>query len=103
MTRRLAWLVLLLALPAAADDHEVTQKDKSFSQTHLVVRRGDRVTFRNDDSVVHNVFSRSSGNEFEIRAQPPGMAQAVPLASAGRVEVRCAIHPDMKMTIDVKP
>ncbi len=107
MRRNSAHLLLLaavLAAPgAAAEDHVVVQKDRAFSTTELTIRRGDRLVFENRDARTHNVFSRTPGFEFEIKAQIPGQTAAVPLDATGRADVRCAIHPDMKLTVNVKP
>ena len=106
-TKRLvACLVVALAATSgiayAATTHNVSQKDKAFSQAELTVKVGDSITFKNEDSVVHNVYSKSAGNEFNTKSQPPGSTNSVPLATEGDVEVRCAIHPDMKLIVHVK-
>jgi plastocyanin len=95
--------VLAFAVPGAAEDKKVVQKDKSFSQPEIVVRQGDRIVFSNQDSVSHNLFSRSEGSEFEIKVQLPGQDSAVTFDRVGTAEVRCAIHPDMKLRVVVEP
>lgn len=82
--------------------HPVAQKDKAFSQGEMTVKVGDMITFKNEDTVVHNVYSKSAGNEFNTKSQPPGSTNEVALAAEGDVEVRCAIHPDMKLIVHVK-
>jgi plastocyanin len=94
---------LALAAPAAAEDKKIVQKDKAFSQPEIVVREGDRIVFSNEDSVSHNLFSRSEGFEFEIKVQLPGQDSAVSFDHAGTAEVRCAIHPEMKLRVVVEP
>ena len=95
--------LLALAAPAAAEDKRIVQKDKAFSQPEIVVRQGDRIVFSNQDSVSHNLFSRSEGSQFEIKVQLPGQDSAVKFDHAGTAEVRCAIHPDMKLRVVVEP
>ena len=103
-THLLLTTALAVATTAAnAEDHVVVQKDRSFSTAEITIRRGDRVVFRNEDTRTHNVFSRTPGLEFEIKAQIPGQTAAVPLHKAGRADVRCAIHPDMKLSVTVEP
>jgi plastocyanin len=58
--------------------------------------------FNNDDEITHNVFSRAAGNAFNVGIQEPGSSSPVTLQEAGSVEVRCAIHPGMKLTIEVE-
>ena len=93
---------LLIAPGARAEDHVIVQKDKNFSAEEIVVKAGDRVVFRNEDEVSHNVFSRSPGEEFEVRVQLPGQETAVALTKPGSADVRCAIHPNMKLHVTVE-
>lgn len=92
---------LVLAGCASAEEHVVVQKDKAFSVETLDVKAGDTVNFQNSDSVVHNVFSRDAANQFEIKAQLPGQETAVQFETPGTTEVRCAIHPGMKLQVNV--
>lgn len=86
---------------SAGEKHVVTQKGKSFSVTELKVKVGDVVEFKNDDDVSHNVFSVSKIQPFNTKMQTPGSDAAVTFTNAGTVEVRCAIHPGMKLQIQV--
>lgn len=98
-------LVLALsafAAPALAEDHVVSQKGKLFQPEAIRVKVGDRVLFNNDDEITHNVFSRAAGNSFNVGIQQPGSSSPVTFQEAGSVEVRCAIHPSMKLTIQVE-
>ena len=92
----------LTAAAAAAEDEVVVQKDKSFSQQKVVLRVGDRLVFSNRDSVTHNLFSRSPGFEFEVKVQLPGQDTPVTFDHPGEAEVRCAIHPEMKLRVVVE-
>ena len=80
----------------------VDQKDRKFSVTEVTVKPGEKVSFKNSDDVAHNVFSVTPGLEFEIQRQGPGEKSAVPFNKEGTVEVRCSIHPRMKLTVNVK-
>lgn len=96
--------LLVFALPAASPvEHIVIQKDRLFSKTELKMKVGDTVVFRNTDEVVHNVFSNTPGQEFDIRRQNPGGSSTVPFTRPGIAEVRCAIHPKMKLVVNVQP
>ena len=98
---RPALLAIAAAAPAFAG-HTVHQKGKTFSQPDLVVKAGEQVTFVNDDAVIHNVFSASAGNTFNLKAQAPGTSASTSFASEGTVDVRCAFHPTMKLRVIVK-
>jgi plastocyanin len=93
---------LTLSAGAAAEDARIVQKDKSFSQDAIVIRPGDRIVFSNQDSVTHNLFSRSPGLAFEVKVQLPGQETPVSFPRAGEAEVRCAIHPEMKLRVVVE-
>ena len=98
----LAAVALLLATPAAAGEHVVLQKNKSFSQAELTVKTGDSVVFKNEDDVVHNVFSISKGAEFNLNMQGPGQSASYTFPSEGKFEIRCVMHPTMKLIVTVK-
>jgi plastocyanin len=100
-TSLLALLLLAAASSAGAEDHVISQKGKRFQPEALRVRVGDRVLFQNDDEITHNVFSRTAGGAFNVGLQEPGSSSPVTFEKPGPVEVRCAIHPAMKMTIEV--
>ncbi len=87
---------------ASAGEIMITQEKKAFSEKKLTVKAGDTVVFRNDDQVTHNVYSRSKGHKFDIGAQKPGVSTPYTFASPGKVKVRCAIHPRMKLTVHVE-
>ena len=100
-----ATLVAATALAAvtalAANEHEVSQHDRKFSVSKLTVHKGDTVQFRNMDPFFHNVFSVTPGSEFDLGAYPQGEAKPVTFKKLGTVEVECALHPEMKMVIEV--
>jgi plastocyanin len=99
-------LVSLLLIGAASAgfgaDHPIEQKNREFSITEVTIKAGDTLTFKNGDDVTHNVFSMTSGMEFDIRRQAPGASSTVPFPNAGVAEVRCSIHPKMKLIVTVK-
>ncbi len=85
----------------AATSMTITQKGRVFSSESVTIKKGDAVTFSNDDSVPHNIVSTSRGNEFNLGSQPPGAATDVTFKEAGDALIICAIHPRMKMTVKV--
>ena len=89
-------------LARAAGKQTVQQKNKSFSATELTVKVGDTLEFKNDDDVAHNVFSTSPTQAFNTKIQPPGASAEVTFDKEGIVQVRCAIHPQMKLTVHVE-
>ena len=98
-------LVLATALAAGAaraGDVEVTQRDKTFVPGEVTLKKGDTVVFHNDDKIVHNMFSRTEGSEFNLKLQKPGEDKRQTFANPGTVVVRCAIHTQMKLVVKVE-
>ena len=94
--------MLLSGLPGRAAEHVVIQKGKAFSRQSLVVQLGDTVKFVNDDSFAHNVFSLSDTKSFDLGSYGQGISRSTVMDKSGTVEVECAVHPDMKIRIEVK-
>src|SRR5690242_12600413 len=105
MTRISALALALCALfigQAQAGEHVVTQKGKAFSTKKITVQQGDSVRFVNDDPFAHNIFSLSDVKSFDLGSYGQGQSKAVVMDKAGTVDVECAVHPDMKMTVEVR-
>jgi plastocyanin len=99
--------LLLAASTAQAADYIVEQKDKAFvyngtKSATLKVKVGDVVQFKNMDPYFHNVFSLSDAKLFDLGSYPQGQSKPVTFDKPGTVEVECAIHPQMKITVEVK-
>ena len=93
----------LIAAPSVhAKEFEILQKDKKFSQTALKVKVGDVVTFKNEDPFSHNIFSLSDIKTFDLGSYPKGQSKSVSFDKPGMVEIECAIHPEMKMVVEVQ-
>ena len=86
---------------AGAADHVIGQKNKAFTVSNVEAKVGDDVVFVNDDGVFHNIFSLSEAQSFNLGAYGPGVSKKMKLEKPGKIEVECAIHPRMKMVIDV--
>lgn len=87
---------------AAGGGYKVSQKNKTFSQGSITIKKGEAITFVNDDGVTHNVYSTSSGNAFNLKTMAPGSSANATFGTSGTAEVRCAIHPTMRLTVTVK-
>jgi plastocyanin len=92
-----------LAFAAVASANEVTvgQAGKTFNPGDLRVKAGDSVKFNNDDTVTHAVLVKGP-HETNLGQMKPGDAKSVTLDQAGTYDVKCAIHPKMKLTITVQ-
>ena len=87
---------------AQGKEHVVGQKGRAFTTPALKVKVGDSVSFRNDDPFFHNVFSLSDAQSFDLGSYPQGQSRKATFTKPGKVDVECAIHPEMKMVIQVE-
>jgi len=103
--RQLAVFVLVisagLSAGALAGNQMIHQQGRVFGPDSVTIKKGDALTFLNDDTIPHNIMSASKGNEFNLGSQGPGMSTDVTFKEAGDVQVICAIHPRMKMMVKV--
>jgi len=104
--RQLTLLTLVitvgLSAGALAATQVIRQQGRAFSAESVTVKKGEALTFLNDDSVPHNIMSASKGNEFNLGSQSPGTSVDVTFKEVGDVQVICAIHPRMKMLVKVE-
>jgi plastocyanin len=92
------------APPAHGKTLEIKQRDKQFSPRVAVVPVGTRIIFPNQDTVIHNVFSTSTGNSFDLGSVKGGETSApVVLLKPGAVEIFCNIHSKMRSDVLVVP
>jgi plastocyanin len=73
----------------------ITSREKRFTPRVVAVAPGASVTFPNVDSIFHNVFSRTPGNEFDLGLYRKGDSRTFRFANPGLVRVYCNIHPNM--------
>jgi plastocyanin len=96
-------VVALPAVGAGAADVAIDQINKTFSQTTVSIKVGDRVVFKNGDDVTHNItIEDKDGNGDDKGMQKPGEDIAETFTEAGEFTARCQIHPRMKMKITVQ-
>ena len=92
-------LIASAALAATA----IVQKDKQFSEESITVRSGEKVRFVNQDTVTHSIVVKDpSGASRPGITQKPGEESEVEFDQPGNYEVRCLIHPKMKMSVKVE-
>jgi plastocyanin len=104
MTARFAFVsVAFGVLLAPLAPVVIGQKGKKFSQAEVSVKVGDKLVFKNDDDVTHNVFSAAPGFAFNVVAMKPGSDHELSFTKAGSFDVRCAFHPAMKVKVTVTP
>jgi plastocyanin len=97
------FVVVLVGLTAGGltARQAIHQQGRMFSVQSIAIKRGEALTFINDDTVPHNIASISKGHEFNLGSQGPGISTEVTFTEAGEAQVFCAIHPRMTLTVKV--
>jgi plastocyanin len=74
---------------------EMVTRRKAFEPRQLVIPRGSRVRFPNEDPILHNVFSVSAPNQFDLGLYKGAPGKEKRFEGAGLVRVYCNVHHDM--------
>jgi len=94
-------LSLLLLVPVAAiaqDARTIIQKGRRFSVPEITIHRGESLTFTNNDDFIHQMYVDGL---FDSEERLPGQNLTEDFPRAGTFEVRCHIHPKMKLLVRV--
>jgi len=102
--RRAAFCGLIAGLSTASiAATSISQKDKAFSQESVAIKAGDKLSFVNDDNVTHDISVRTPGGASRPGiVERPGDQLELAFDDVGTYQVRCLIHPKMKMTVDAR-
>ena len=80
---------------AGDDVPEMATVKKSFQPRLLVVPVGAKVRFPNQDPILHNAFSVSGANAFDVGLYGKGPGKLVTFKEPGLVRVFCNVHQQM--------
>jgi plastocyanin len=102
--RKFLPLLTLLAVPAfaAEEAHTIVQKSRAFRPAEVTINRGDSLTFTNNDDFIHQIYVQSPGFAFDTDEKNPGQNITETFTATGTFEVRCHIHPKMKLVVHVR-
>lgn len=81
-----------VAVRPLAEPVVMTTRRKRFQPRTLAVTVGSRVSFPNEDPILHNVFSTSHGNTFDVGLLSQGEGSEVRFDTPGYVRVYCNVH-----------
>ena len=100
-------ILVVFSGSALAKVHTIMQKNKSFvmgakTVEAIQVTKGDTIKFENADPFFHNIFSLSDLKSFDLGSYEKGKSKSVVFKKVGKVEVECAIHPQMFLEVTVK-
>jgi plastocyanin len=100
MKRLLPAILLGLGTPAFADDaHTIAQQGRAFHPGEVTVSHGETLTFTNRDVFIHQIYVPGL---FDSDERAPGQNVSESFPEPGTFEVRCHIHPKMKLVVHVK-
>jgi len=85
--------------PAQVVTSRVLQKGAMFSPHVLPILVGTTVEWPNNDDILHNVFSISEPNDFNLGLYKNPKVERWTFAKAGRVDVFCSIHTRMSCIV----
>ena len=94
-------LILLLVAPVVAvaqSSHTIVQKNRRFSLAEIAIKRGESLTFTNADEFIHQMYVDGL---FDSDERLPGQTLTEDFPRTGTFEVRCHIHPKMKLVVRV--
>ena len=101
----LATTAILVAAPtrAAAAEVAVDQRDMQFVPGAVAINAGDSVRFTDTDRIAHDItVVNPDGSAVDRGMDYYNQQIVVKFDKAGVYQIRCRIHPTMKMTITVK-
>ncbi len=79
----------------------MTTRGKTLIPHVLLVPTGSTVGFPNEDPISHNLFSLSSGNDFDLGLYRTGAGKSHTFTAPGIVNVYCNVHPNMSAVVHV--
>lgn len=77
----------------------INTHSRGFSPGVRVVPVGSTLSFPNNDTILHNVFSRTPGSTFDLGLYGPGETRNQVLSRPGLVIVNCNVHPQMRADV----
>lgn len=80
---------------------QVTMKGIAYNPKTVAVRPGQKITWVNDDDVLHDVVS-TSGERIESELFSNGKSFSFTPTRVGTIAYVCTIHPGMEGTVEVR-
>lgn len=89
--------------PKSARTVEIEQKGRRFIPAVTVIQAGTNISFPNNDTVRHHVYSFSPAKVFELKLYSGEPANPVNFDKPGTVVIGCNIHDQMAAYIHIVP
>jgi plastocyanin len=84
-----------VALPETPEPYQMITQRKQFVPRVLPITAGSTVVFPNSDPILHNVFSTTRGNAFDVGLYGQGDGESHLFDQPGLVRVFCNVHQSM--------
>jgi plastocyanin len=104
-----ALIIALIAFPAgvlaqSATDDVVTisQKRRKYAPGAVTIKPGDTLRIVNDDIFLHHAFVDEETLQYDSESMEEGETRDIRFTEVGNYQVRCAIHPRMRLDVTVK-
>jgi plastocyanin len=94
--------VVLSAAAFAATGTVISQRGKVFNPGEVTIPVGSVLNIANDDEVLHHVYIEAPDLDFDSGEQEPGRTIEIRFDHPGTYVAKCAIHPQMHLTVIVK-
>ena len=93
---------LLAGSAIGASSHVILQKGREFQPGQIAIKRGETLEFVNDDGdLLHHAYLKTDKFSFDFGDQEPGTKFNIAFSQLGSFTVLCAIHPKMKLVVQV--
>ena len=96
-------VLTMVALAAAAQAQDngrtISQKGRAFRPGEVTISRSETLTFTNEDSFIHQIYVNGL---FDSEEKGPGEVINQSFPRTGTFQVRCHIHPTMRLIVHVK-
>ena len=93
---------LLAGSAIGATSHVILQKGREFQPGQVQIKRGETLEFVNDDGdLLHHAYLKTDKFSFDSGDQEPGAKFNIAFPQVGSFTVLCAIHPKMKLVVQV--
>jgi plastocyanin len=98
----LVWLDAVAPMRARKPESaQMITKSKTIIPHVLAVPVGSTVAFPNEDPILHNLFSVSPSNAFDLGLYKKGSGKSEKFEAPGVVNVYCNVHPNMSAVVHV--
>lgn len=104
-----ALLITLLAFPAGVLAQSVTddvitisQKRRKYAPGAVTIKPGDTLRIVNDDIFLHHAFVDNETLQYDSGSMEEGETRDIQFSDPGTYQVRCAIHPRMRLDVTVE-